>query len=118
MSNYYHVDAVDFYYESMDLRMRGGFAVKLRVTPRFCLLMICATIVAFSVSFGVLQYRYVQGTRQLESINAHRNDLVLQARDLTDALAYAQTDAYVIRTARDQLGLIMPGEIRYVNGAH
>ena len=30
---------------------------------------------------------------------------------------FAQTDDYVIRVARDELGMIMPGEVRYVNGA-
>ena len=46
-----------------------------------------------------------------------RDALILEVNALSDRLAFAQTDDYVIRTARDELGMIMPGEIRYVNGA-
>ena len=46
-----------------------------------------------------------------------RDALVLQVNALTDQLNFARTDDYVIRTARDELGMIMPGEVRYVNGA-
>ena len=43
--------------------------------------------------------------------------MFLQVDELSDRLAYAQTDDYVIRAARDELGMIMPDEVRYVNGA-
>lgn len=115
MSNY---NVVNLFYEGAEIWLRGGFAVKRRTTPKFWLLMIFTTIVVFSVSLGVLQHRYVQGARQLDSIRDYRDGLILQVRDLTDALAYAQTDEYIIRAARDQLGLIMPGEVRYVNGSN
>ena len=38
---------------------------------------------------------------------------------MADALQQlsSQTDDYVVRTARDELGMIMPDEVRYVNGA-
>ena len=117
MSNYYYVDTVDFSYQRMNVWLQGGFRVRRRATPKFWLFMIFTTLVVFSISFGVLQHRYAQGARQLEAIHEYRDELILQVRDLNDALDYAQTDDYVIRTARDQLGLIMPGEVRYVNGA-
>ena len=37
---------------------------------------------------------------------------------LKEDIAFAQTDAYVERIARSELGLILPGEIRYVNGGY
>ncbi|MBR1560638.1 MAG: septum formation initiator family protein [Clostridia bacterium] len=91
--------------------------MRRRTTPKFWLFMILTTVVVFSVSLGVLQARYGQGARELERIRDHRDDLDLEVRDLRDELEYAQTDDFIIRAARDQLGLIMPSEVRYVNGA-
>ena len=106
-----------FSYESVEDWLRGGCAVRLRITPRFWLFMIVTTVIAFSISIGVFQVRYEQGERELLSIREHRDALDLQVRDLNDELEYAQTDDFVIRLARDRLSLIMPNEIRYVNGA-
>lgn len=111
MSNYM---PVSLFYESI---LRGGIALRRRNTARFLLLMIVSTIVMFGISFGVLQFRYSRGAEELKRIRAHRDELDLRVRDLNAELEYAQTDAYIMRAARDQLGLIMPGEVRYVNGS-
>ena len=55
--------------------------------------------------------------RAAEQARQERDEIILQANALSDKLAFAQTDDYVIRVARDELGMIMPGEVRYVNGA-
>lgn len=89
-----------------------------RTTPKFWLFMIVTMLIVFSVSFGVLQHRYNVGERQLARISDYRDDLDLYVRDLNEELEYVQTDAYIIRAARDQLGLIMPSEVRYVSGAN
>ena len=89
-----------------------------RTTPKFWLFMIVTMLIVFSVSFGVLQHRYSVGERQLARISDYRDELDLYVRDLNEELEYVQTDAYIIRAARDQLGLIMPSEVRYVSGAN
>ena len=104
-------------YERMEEWLRGGFAVRRRATPKFWLLMILTTVVVFSVSIGVLQVQYNRSARNLKRIREYRDELDLRARDLSDELAYAETDDFIIRKARDELGLIMPNEVRYVNGA-
>ena len=91
--------------------------MRRRSTPRLWLFLIVSTIVVFGVSIGVLQHQYTLGARELARIEDYRDELDLQVRDLSDAFAYAQTDAYIIRAARDELGWIMPNEVRYVNGA-
>lgn len=106
------------FYERLDDWIQEGFDVRPRMKPAFWLFMIVTTLVMFGVSFGVLQYRYSEGERQLARINEYRDELDLQVRDLNDELEYVQTDAYIIRAARDQLGLIMPSEVRYVSGAN
>ena len=91
--------------------------MRRRATPKFWIFVIVTTLVIFATSFGVLQFRYNQSARQLAQVRAYRNELALQVKDLSDRLDYALTDDYIIRVARDELGMIMPGEVRYVNGA-
>ena len=95
-----------------------GIVVRRRATPKFWVFMIAVTVLVFGVSFLVMQHRYEQGVRQLQQVRAYRDQLTLQVQDLNDQLAYAQTDDFIIRAARDQLGMIMPGEVRYVNSAN
>ena len=94
-----------------------GLHMRVRVKPRFWVFVIVATILVFAVSFGVLQHRYNENARQVKQIRSYRDNLRLQADALSSELDYAQTDAYIERVARDELGMIMPGEVRYVNGA-
>ena len=90
--------------------------MRRRVTPKFWALVIAVTLLVFSASFAVLQARYARGAEQLRQVRANRDALFLQVDELSEQLAYAQTDDYVMRTARDELGMILPGEVRYVNG--
>lgn len=90
--------------------------MRRRMTAKFWFLMIVITVITFGVSFGVLQIRYNQGRRQLEEITEEYKALYLRVNDLKEELEYAKTDDFIMRAARDQLGLIMPSEIRYVNG--
>lgn len=79
--------------------------------------MIVITLIVFLTSFMVMRGRYAQGAEQLRQAQRERDELILQVDALSDQLDFAQTDDYVIRVARDELGMIMPGEVRYVNGA-
>ena len=90
--------------------------MRRRVKPRFWVFMIVISLIVFCASFAVAQHRYVQGTFRLRQAREERDEIILTANALSDQLAFAQTDDYVIRVARDELGMIMPGEVRYVNG--
>lgn len=92
--------------------------MKVRMSPRFWLVMIVTTILTFSVSLAVFGHAYRQSTKELARINAYRDELDLEVRDLESELEYAQTDAFIIRKGRDELNLIMPNEYRYVNSAN
>ncbi len=91
--------------------------MRRRVKPRFWVFMIAVTLIVFCVSFLVARHRYAQGAERLKQARQERDEIILQANALSDELAFARTDDYVIRVARDELGMIMPGEVRYVNGA-
>ena len=99
------------------LLIRGEAVMRRKVKPRFWLFMIAVTLLVFGASFLVMRARYAQGAARLSEARTERDELILQVNALTDQLNFARTDDYVIRTARDELGMIMPGEVRYVNGA-
>ena len=54
---------------------------------------------------------------QVSALTEQRDQLVREIGELQEEIDFVQTDAYVERAARDELGLIMPGEVRYVNAA-
>ena len=91
--------------------------MRRRVKPRFWVFMIAVTVIVFGASFAVMQLRYAQGERRLAEARTVRDEMTMQVDALSDRYEFAQTDEYVIRVARDELGMIMPGEVRYVNGA-
>ena len=90
--------------------------MRLRVKPRFWGFMIAATLLVFLVSFAVMGIRYSHGAQRLAQVQSEHDALAVEAKLLDDQLKFAQTDEYVMRIARDELKMIMPGEIRYVNG--
>ena len=100
------------------LLREGGMAImRRRVKPRFWVFMICVTLVVFLASFLVMNRRCELGAQRLRQVREERDALILETNALSEKLEFARTDDYVIRTARDELGMIMPGEVRYVNGA-
>ena len=101
--------------EGLEYLPQGGLPLKRRIDAKFWLAMLVMTLVVFGISFGVLQHRYNQGARQLDEVMAKHKELYLRLLDLEDEMDYVQTDDYIQRAARDDLGYIMPGEVRYVN---
>ena len=90
--------------------------MRRRVKPRFWGFMIAVTLIVFLASFAVMRIRYGYGAQRLAQAQSERDALAVEAKSLGDQLEFAQTDEYVVRIARDELNMIMPGEIRYVNG--
>lgn len=89
--------------------------MRLRARPRFFFFLISAMAVAFCVSFAVSHQSLSAGERELAAVNAERRSLLDEVEALNARLEFAQTDEYVVRVARDELGMLMPGEIRYVS---
>lgn len=89
--------------------------MRRKTTPKFWAVMIITMLVIFGCCFGVAWNHYAQGKKQLEQVEAYRDELIQQVDELSEELEYAQTDDYIERAARDELGMIMPGEVRYVN---
>ena len=91
--------------------------MRRRVKPRFWGFMIGITLIVFLASFAVMRIRYGYGAQRLAQAISERDALAAEADALGDQLEYAQTDEYVVRVARDELNMIMPDEVQYVNGA-
>ena len=77
--------------------------------------MIVSMLVVFGACFGVLLNQYLQGAERLAQAEVYRDELIAKADSLSHEMDYVQSDEYIMRAARDRLGLIMPGEIRYVS---
>ena len=88
---------------------------KIRVRPRFYGFMILLMLVCFGASCAVAQLRYNQVSAHLTQLNQEKAQLMDQVSALNDQLTYVRTDAYIERVARDELNMLMPGEIRYVS---
>lgn len=87
---------------------------RVRVQPRFYGFILVIMLLCFLVSFIVSQAQYSRVSSRLSSLNAERSALTTRVNELTQRLEYVRSDAYVERVARDELGLIRSGEIRYV----
>ena len=89
--------------------------MRRRIHPRFWCIFIVLMLIGFSVSFAMAQHSLQSGSDALAEITAARDALRSEVETLRTELAFTQTDEYVIRIARDELGMVMPGEIRYVS---
>ena len=88
---------------------------RISVRPRFWVFVILIMVLCFSASCGVAQMRYNDNSERLNVLITEKLALDQQVKSLTGRLNYLRTDAYIERVARDELNLIMPGEIRYVS---
>lgn len=87
---------------------------RVRVQPRFYGFIIVVLLLCFLVSFLISQAQYAKVSGRLALLNDERSALTTRVNELTQQLEYVRSDAYVERVARDELGLIRQGEIRYV----
>ena len=97
----------------------GGAAWRAGIVcgPRFWLMLSLVAALVFCVSFLVAHSRLEAERAEVDALIAERDSLVREIGALEKDISFAQTDDYVERAARDSLGLIMPGEVRYVNAS-
>ena len=90
--------------------------MRIRIRPKFWLFAIMLMLIVFSTSFAIAQHSHSESRKALAEAIAKREMLRSQVQELETKLEFAQTDDFVIRMARDELSMIMPGEIRYISG--
>lgn len=87
---------------------------KRSVKPRFWLYMMAAlVIVFFCVYFSQGDYLLKQNS-YITALEAERDQLALNNSELERKIEFSKTDEYIERVARDDLGLVMPGQVRFV----
>lgn len=89
--------------------------MQLRIQTRFCLILIAVMIAVFAISIGVSCYDLHRGAVRLAELEAEYDRMLVEVSELREELAFVGTDEYVERVARDELSMLMPGEIRYVS---
>ena len=89
---------------------------KLRIQPRFYLLLAAALAIAFSLNCGLTGLRIHRAQARISLLQQQCAAQETRLRELEEAIARAQTDAWVEKIARSELNLLYPGEIRYIAG--
>ncbi|MBQ4090445.1 MAG: septum formation initiator family protein [Clostridia bacterium] len=87
---------------------------RYRIAPRFYVFLIAVMLVVFGVSFAVSYSRLQDEIDQLNAAKAEQDALTAEIAALRQEYTDIQTDEYVERIAREELGMLYPGEIRYV----
>lgn len=84
------------------------------VRPRFFILMSVIAVLVFCAGTMAVNARMNQNAELLRRIRQEQQALVDEIGRLEQEIEYAQTDDYIENAAREELGWIMPGEIRYM----
>ena len=89
--------------------------MRVQIQPRFWKMIIVASVLVFGAVIARNLITARQAQAELAQAKARRDELSATVIALREELAYVQTDAFVESAARNELGLIRPGEIRYVS---
>lgn len=85
------------------------------IKPRFYIFVCILLAVFFGGGFAVSQSRLGAEMAALDETMARRAAISAEIGALQEELNYAGTQEYVERAARDKLGMLYPGEYRYVS---
>ena len=90
---------------------------KLTASLRWC---IAAVVLFLLAGYGVTYFRQQrtmnQAQARIDEMNAQLEQMRLTAAALESALEFSRTDAYIERLAREELGYVKQGEIKFVQG--
>jgi cell division protein FtsB len=86
------------------------------IKPRFMLLMSLGVVVCFALIYAGGQRYARQQDEMIAQLELERQQMIDRNNELVRKIEFAKTDEYVERIAREELGLLKPGEVRYVTG--
>lgn len=89
--------------------------MRRRVQPRFWLFVMGVMLIGFAIAGISARRTLARGAAELTALAEERARLNAEREELADRYEFVQTDEYVIRTARDELGMLMPNEVRYIS---
>ena len=84
-----------------------------RTSPKFWLLLTAAVLLVSACFYGTQAYYLRQQNQTLAELEARRSALADNKVQRERRLEFMDSNEYIIREARDKLGLLMPGEILF-----
>lgn len=84
------------------------------IRPRFYVFLCLLIVIFFGVGLLISGARLRNERAYLRTAVERRDQAAAEMSSLRSELEYAHTDEYVERSARDRLGMMYPGEYRYV----
>ena len=100
------------------LRMWGVFmSRKTNIKPRFWILMTLVVTCMFAIAYGAEARLMGNQQAEIDILQVQYQELRDQNAALDRQLAFSKTDAFIERAARNELGLLKPGEVRFVANA-
>ena len=81
--------------------------------------LLCAVIIFIFLFFAYTMFvhaeEYFQTRQQLEQCYKEQQKAVARNIELVNSIAYHDSDEYIERIAREQLGLVKPNEIVFID---
>ncbi|MBQ6595181.1 MAG: septum formation initiator family protein [Clostridia bacterium] len=84
-----------------------------RLEPRFYHILIVMLILILSVCLVASVNSLHAVRRERTAVEAQKRALETRAVSLQEQAAYAQTDDYIAEVARNELEMLLPGEVLY-----
>ncbi len=78
------------------------------------LIILCVLILWIGISFARVQYRNYKLRVEIESLQRELGAIELRNQQLEEEIKNWQSPEYVERVAREELGLVKPGETVYI----
>lgn len=90
------------------------YMARRRAKPKFWLFIMAIFLITFSFAY-LLEGDYIdRQAEHVKSLQAEKEAALTANADLERKIAFADTPEYVERVAREDLGLLKPGQIRFV----
>ncbi|HEY3314832.1 MAG TPA: septum formation initiator family protein [Bacillota bacterium] len=97
-------------------RRRAAAKSRPRIKVRFGRLLLVLSVAYGFFLFGTQEFRMYQLKVQEHRVQGEIDRLRRENQDLGEQIKFMQSDEYVEKVAREQLGLVKDGEIPYYNG--
>ncbi|MGN1250763.1 MAG: septum formation initiator family protein [Candidatus Spyradocola sp.] len=90
---------------------------KLTASLRWCIVAVVLFLLAgYGVTYFRQQRTMNEAQARIDEMNAQLEQMRLTAAALESDLEFSRTDAYIERLAREELGYVKQGEIKFVEG--
>lgn len=94
--------------------MRKRVVRRWKVTPRFWALLAAVYALYMAVSYATGFWQIWRLEAEIRRVEARIASVEAENEALRRQLSYMQSDEYIEKVAREELGLVMPGEVAVI----